>query len=193
MRQSNKQLNNDIKLRIAFPKSSEDHRLQLIDINGSIFSILFSPLESDGPIRLNCSEWSLILLAPIKSRSNILVSAINIISLGEISSEKGNVNVHASNRLVKFSDLFKPKEKLCEMGERGEYQIDNDPGSVLYFYRLFEGIIKDARNKSPESLERAKQQVVEGICSLADKINKQKGALDLKKVLSIWNISRLKK
>jgi len=180
------------KLLITFPKSSEDHRLQLVGINGAIFAIVHSPLESLGPIRLHCEEWSLVLLAPLKSKSNILVSAINVICLSEIASEEGNVNIHASNRLVKFADLFKPAEKVTEMGERGEFQFDNEPGAFLYFYRLFEGIVSSARSGSPDLLSQAQQQVFAGLCTLADKIEAKPENLDLHKVLGIWNIPHLK-
>jgi hypothetical protein len=180
------------KLLITFPESSEDHRLQLVGINGAIFAIVYSPLESLGPIRLHCEEWSLVLLAPIKSKSNILISAVNIICLSEITSEEGNINIHASNRLVKFADLFKPAEKVCEMGERGEFQFHDDPGAFLYFYRLFEGIVNSVRNTSAELLSQAQQQFIAALCTLADKIKEKSGNLDLFKVLSLWNIPHLK-
>src|SRR5579872_7348909 len=93
----------DTKLQIGFLKSNEDHRLQLIEINGSIFAIVHSPLESLGPINLHCEPWSLVLLAPIKSQTNIFISAINIICLNEVESKTGNVNIHATGRFVKFS------------------------------------------------------------------------------------------
>jgi|GEM_PF-1976330 len=182
----------DIKLLISFPKSNEDHRLQLVGINGSIFAIVHSPLESLGPIRLHCEEWSLVLLAPLKSKSSILISAINIICLSEIASEEGNVNIHASNRLVKFPDLIKPAEKVCERGERGEFQLGDDLGSFLYFYRLFEGIVSNARSGSPDLLSQAQQQLVAGLCTLADKIKEKTEDLDLLNVLNVWNIPCLK-
>lgn len=179
------------KLQITFPESSEDHRLQLVGINGAIFAIVHSPLESLGPIRLYCEEWSLVLLAPLKSKTNILVSAINVICLSEIASEEGNVNIHASNRLVKFADLFKSPEKICEMGERGEFQFDDDPGAFLYFYRLFEGIVSSVREGNPELLPQAQQQFLLGFCALADTIEGKPENLDLSKVLDIWNIPHL--
>lgn len=185
---SNKDEHRDFQLRIDFPKSNEDHRLQLVRINGAIFAILHSPLESLGPIRLHCEEWSLVLLAPLKSKSNILVSAINIICLSEIASEEGNVTIHASNRLVKFADMFKPREKVSEIGERGEFQLDNDPGFLLYLYRVFEGIVSSVGSGSPDLLSQAEQQFIAGLCTLADKIEGKPKNLDLPKVLDIWNI-----
>ncbi|MFI5334246.1 MAG: hypothetical protein ACHQT8_03660 [Chlamydiales bacterium] len=184
----NKDQQLDFKLLINFPKSNEDHRLQLVSINGAIFAIVHSPLESLGPIRLYCEEWSLVLLAPLKSKSNILVSAINIICLSEIASEEGNVSVHASNRLVKFADMFKPPEKVNEIGERGEFQLSDDPGFFLYYYRLFEGIVSGVRNGSPDSISHAQQQLIAGLCTLADKIEGAPKNLDLHKVFDIWNI-----
>lgn len=177
-------------MQIIFPKCSEDHRLQLVNINGAIFAIVYSPLESLGPIRLYCEEWSLILLAPLKSKSNIVVTATNLICLSEIASEEGHVNVHASNRLVKFGDLFKPLEKVSEIGERGEFQLDADLGTVLYYYRLFEGIVTSIRDGSPDLISQAQQQFIAGLCTLADKIGKDEN-LDLNKVLAGWNIPRL--
>lgn len=182
----------DTKLLITFPKSSEDHRLQLVGINGAIFAIVHSPLESLGPIRMYCEDWSLVLLAPLKSKSNILISAINVVCLSEIASEEGNINIHASNQLVKFAGLFKPVEKVSELGERGEFQLDDDPGALLYFYRLFGDLVSNARSDSSDLLFQAQEQFITGLCTLADKIKKKKESLDLFKVLSIWNIPHLK-
>lgn len=178
----------DTKLLITFPESSEDHRLQLVEINGSIFAIIHSPLESLGPIHLNCEEWSLVLLAPLKSKSDILISAINVICLSEIVSEEENLSIHASNRLVKFENLFKPVEKVTERGERGEFHFGDDPGAFLYYHRLFEGIVSNIRKGSPDSFSQAQQQFIVGLCTLADKIEGKPENLDLHKVLSIWNI-----
>ena len=180
------------KLLITFPKSDQDRRLQLVEINGVIFAILFSPLESQGPINLHCEKWSLILLSPLKSKSNIVVSATNLICLSEVASEEGNVNLHASNRLVKFSDLIKPSEKVAEIAEGGKFQFDDDPGALLYYYRLFEGIVSSVRDGSPESISQAQQQFITGFCRLADKIEGSPENLDLEKVFSIWNIPILK-
>lgn len=179
------------KLLITFPKSSEDHRLQLVEINGSIFAIVYSPLESLGPIRLYCEEWSLILLAPLKSKLNIFISAINIICLSEILSEEGNIHVHASNRLVKFAGLFQPPEKVIEMGEHGEFQFADDPGYLLYCHRLFKSIVSSVHNGGSDSLSQAQQQFIMTLCSLADKIEEKSENLDIHKVLNIWRISNL--
>ncbi len=184
--------NLDCKLSITFPKSNEDHRLQLVDINGSVFAIVHAPLESLGPIRLYCEEWSLVLLAPIKSKSNIIISATNIICLSEIASEEGNINIHASNHLVKFPNLFTSSEKVCQMGECGEFQLDNDPGAFLYFYRLFEGIVSSVRSKNAGLLAEVQQQVITALCTLADKIKAKKESLDIDKVLRIWKIASIK-
>ncbi|MCX6990581.1 MAG: hypothetical protein NTX49_05925 [Chlamydiae bacterium] len=180
------------KLLITFPKSDQDHRLQLVEINGAIFAILFAPLDSLGPINLHCEKWSLILLAPLKSKSNILVSATNLICLSEIASEEGTVNLQASNRLVKFSDLIKLAEKVTEIAEGGKFQFDDDPGALLYYYRLFEGIVTSVRDGSPESISQAQQQVITGLCRLADKIEGSPENLDVEKVFCIWNIPSLK-
>lgn len=180
----------DTKLQFTFPKSNEDHRLQLVGINGSFFAIVHSPLESLGPINLHCEEWSLILLAPIKSKKNVVISAVNIICLSEIASEEGNINIHASNRLVKFAHLTKASdEKVCEIGERGEFQFDDDPGAFLYFYRLFEGIVSSIHEGSPNSLSEAQQKLIMSLCTLADKIEGKPENLNLRQVLAIWNIS----
>ncbi len=191
MQSSNSSMPTDVKLRVVFPKSNEDHRLQLVEINGSIFAILHSPLESLGPIRLYCESWSLVLLAPIKSKTNIVISAINVICLNEIASEEGNVNIHASNRLVKFADLITPREKTCEMGERGEFQFDDDPGAFLHYYRAFDSIVSSLRAGSPDSFTEAQQQFIMSLCGLADKIEGQPENLNLQQVLGVWNIPNL--
>lgn len=178
----------DVQLQCSFPKSNEDHRLQLIEINGSIFAVVHSPLESLGPISLHCEEWSLILLAPIKSKTNIFISAINVICLNEIASEEGQLSIHATNRLVKFTPCVKSPEKISEMGERGEYHFHDDPGALLYFYRLFETIVSCAREGKTDSFSQAQQAFITGLCTLADKIEKKPENLNLKKVLSLWGI-----
>ena len=189
MEDSNK-INSDVKLQIGFPKSKEDHRLQLVDINGAIFSIVYSPLESLGPIHLHCEDWSLVLLSSIKSKENISISAKNIICLNEIISEEGNVNIHASNRLIKFTDLIKSVEK-SEIGERGKFQFDEDIGLFLYYYRLFEGIVSNVHSESSDS-SQAQQNFISILCSLANKIEDKPGDLNLEKVLGIWDIPSIK-
>jgi hypothetical protein len=179
----------DVKLQIGFPKSSEDHRLQLIEINHSIFAIVHGPLESLGPIALHCEEWSLVLLSPIKSKTNILISAINVICLNEIASEEGVVNIHASNRLVKLTSLITAPGTICEMGERREFQLDDNPGTLLHYYRLFDGIISHVRSANPDDLAEAKQKVIMGLCTLADKMSEKTDHLNLRDVLKIWGIS----
>jgi hypothetical protein len=188
---SNDNITPDAKLLIEFPKSQEDHRLQLVVINGSIFAIVHSPLESLGPIVLNCEEWSLIILAPIKSKTNILISAINIICLNEIESEEGNVSVHATNQLVKLGNLFKPHGKVCEMGEGGEFQFNDDLGALMHYHRLFHSIVSSARTATPESFSEAQQKFIMSLCSLADKMEGGADNLDLQKVLSLWKIPYL--
>lgn len=171
-----------IKLQIAFPKSDEDHRLQLVGINGSIFAILFAPLESNGPINLFCETWSLILMAPIKSKQDITISAINVICLNEIESEGGSVNIQASNQLVKFAHL--PSEKRVERGEKGEFQFPDDPTLFMYFYRLFEGIIKEVDTTPAE----AQKKFIVAICGLGDQITGKPEKRELEKVLKLWGI-----
>jgi len=180
------------KLLITFPKSSEDHRLQLITINGAIFAVLHSPIESLGPISLHCEEWSLILLAPIKSQTNIFISAINIICLSEIVSETGDVNVRASNRLIKFADLFKSPEEVNEIGIVGEFQFDDDLWLSLFYYQLFDGIVTKVRSGNRGQIPQLQQQVLVAISSLADKIKGNINDLNIFKVLDIWNIPHLK-
>ena len=179
----------DSKLLITFPKSSEDHRLQLVKINDAIFAIVYAPLESFGPINLHCEDWSLILLAPLKSKSNVLVSAINIIALSEITSAE-SINLHATNQLVKFAKLDHPPEKTTEMGIGGEYLFGDDPGALLYFHQLFEGIVSSIHKESPDLHTKAPQEFIKALCVLADKIKGMPGNLDIQKVLDIWKITR---
>lgn len=182
-------MTNDIPLQISFPKSSEDHRLQLVEINGSIFAILHSPLESNGPIRLNCENWSLILMAPIKSKTNILISAINVVCLSEISSQEGSVNIHASNRLVKFAVSISSPKPISEMGEKGEYVFKDDPGLFLFYFRNFESVLQ----LSLTDHKTAGKQFVTCLSTIAEKIKEETRDLTIQKVLQIWNIPILKK
>lgn len=180
------------KLEISFPKSSEDRRLQLVAINGAVFAIIHSPLESDGPIQLYCDAWSLIILAPIKTKSNIVISAINVICLNEIESLEGIVNIHASNRLVKFAHMLKPAEKVDAIVEGKEFQFEDDPGALLHYHRLFKNILKIVSEENLEAFPEAQQMFIMSLCTLADKIEKTKENLDLHKVLEIWNIQASK-
>jgi hypothetical protein len=175
----------NLKLQIVFPESNQDHRLQLVAINGVVFAIMYSPLESEGPIHLNCTEWSLILLAPIKSKTNVLISAANIVCLSEVVSEAGSVNVHASKMLVKLTRSVEG-EKVCEMGEKGEFVLD-DPGALMYCYRLFEKIVEGARNE--KLIADAQHQFISGLCTLAARAHKTEN-LDMKKVLEFWDIPK---
>jgi hypothetical protein len=177
----------DIKLQLAFPRSTEDRRLQLVKINDSIFAIVHFPLESDGPIQLYCDEWSLILLTPIKSKANIVISAINVICLNEIESKEGEVTIHAKNRLVKLAPL-KPVEKIHEIVEGKEYQFE-DLGAIMYYYRLFQGIVNDVHVNSPASMAQAQQKFLTGLCALAQKIEGAEDNLNLRKILDLWGVS----
>lgn len=180
-----------IKLQIAFPKSSEDHRLQMVEINGSIFAIVHGPLESLGPVHLQCEDWSLVLLAPIKSKKGVVISAINVICLNEIESEEGFVNIYASNRLVKFAHHTKTPEKVLEIGERGEFRFEDDPATFLRYYRLFEHVASSVREENSDSFFEAQQKFIMSLCALASKIEGKTENLNLHRVLEIWNIPRL--
>jgi hypothetical protein len=187
-----KSTNNNTKMQIVFPKSTEDHRLQLVEINGSVFAIIHSALESDGPIQLYCDEWSLVILAPIKSKTNIVISAINVICLSEIESEEGIVNIHASNQLVKFAQSIKPLDKVFEIVEGGEFQFDDDPAAFLKYYRLYQNILSRVNDGSPDSLIEAQQKFITSLCALAEKIEGSTENLNLPRVLDIWGIPYLK-
>lgn len=189
MENSNNKEPVDIKLQIAFPKSSEDNRLQLVEINGSIFAIVHCPLESNGPIHLHCEEWSLVLLAPIKSKENIEISAINVICLNEIDSEEGMINIHATNRLVKFA--HKTPENAFEIGECGEFRFEDDPAVFLRYYRLFEHVANSVREENSDSFLEAQQKFLMSLCSLASKIEGKTENLDIRRVLEIWDIPHL--
>lgn len=176
------------ELQISFPNSSEDHRLQLIKINDSIFAIVHSPLESLGPINLNCEDWSLILLAPIKSKTNIVISAINVICLNEIASEEGKVNIHASNRLVKLTPLNNSPEKAFEINAQDVFQFHDDPGAFLHYYRLFYGIVASIHSGNSSSFSEAQQNFIQSLCTLTDRIKGGQKNLTLPKVLTFWNV-----
>lgn len=183
--------NNDqfeVKLQVAFPKSSEDHRLQLVIINGSVFAILHSPLESNGPINLYCEPWSLILLAPIKSKADVQISAINIICLSEINSEEGTVNIHASNRLVKLAPSSTPSEKMHETAKGGEFHLCDNQADSLICSQIFNNVISCAHAEDPDSFLEAQQKFIGGLCFLAEKMEGKTAPLNINSVLGIWDI-----
>jgi hypothetical protein len=184
------QMAEGIKLEINFLKSSEDHRLQLVEVNGSIFAVVHANLESNGPIRLDCEEWSLILLNPIKSKKDINISAFSVICFNEIASEEGGVSIMASNRLVKFASSKSP-EKVTEEGKRGEFHFEEDLSAFLYFFRLFNGVVSCARHESQESFLEAQQKFITGLCVLAAKIDRETENLNIHRVLEIWDIPLL--
>ncbi|WP_068466787.1 hypothetical protein [Candidatus Protochlamydia phocaeensis] len=178
---------NNSKLKIGFPTSTEDRRLQLVDINGSIFAIVYSPLESNGPIRLECEDWSLILLAPIKSKTDIVISAINIIRFNTIESEEGVVNISASNQLVNFAS---PMTSLAyETGERGAFQFE-DPAALFNYSQLFNKVVAFARGENLDSsFSEAQKNFMMGLCAIAKKMEPNTEDLNLPRVFGIWDIS----
>ncbi len=181
-----------VKLQVQFPSSSEDRRMQLVDINGSIYAILFSPLESEGPINLNCEDWSLVLLAPIKSKMDVVVSAINVLCLNTIESKEGSVFVNASHRLVKLAPAVVTSEKGWEKSTVGEFQLGDDVGAFMNYFKLFNAVISGARSDDDQSIREAQEKFITNLCLLADRIDGKKGDLDLKRVLEIWNIPQAK-
>ena len=174
-----------IELKISFPESDQDHRLQLIGINGSIFAILYSGLESNGPISLDCDEWSLVLLAPIKSKGDIFIAGKNVICFGTIESEEGKVDVTALNQLVSFAPPVKSALGASETGGKGEYRIGDDTGVFLNFFQLFNKIIGNIRDKNHEE---AQKRFLAGLCTLAAKIEENEEELTMERVLEIWGI-----
>lgn len=175
----------NIKLEIFFPKSDQEHRLQLVSINGAIFALFFAPLESNGPIHLYCDDWSVVLLSPIKSDKEIVVSAINIISLNDFMSKENEVMLTASKRLVKVA----PSKEVQESAEKGVFHLDDDPGAILGLFKLFETTLHHIRGDAP-NLKEAQISFVTSLCKLADKIEGKGRDLDLKQVLEIWGIPK---
>lgn len=175
-------------MQVSFPKSSEDHRLQLVHINNSIFAILHSSLESEGPINLHCEDWSLILLAPIRSQTDINISAINVICLNEIESKEGNIHINASNRLVKLTPSLKPIEKVYETAYYQAVTQLNDPVTLLTCFQLFNKIMQGAREKSQTSFVEAQQNFIAVLCILAEKIEGTIDLLNIQPILEFWNI-----
>ncbi len=175
------------KLEVSFPKSDQDHRLQLVGINGSMFAIVHSPLESNGPINLECSEWSLVLLAPIKSKTYVDISAINIICLNEIKSEEGIVNIKASNQLVNLAPSILPPDKVHMKG-LAEFQLIDDPATYMYHFQLFNKIVSGVHVDSPNAISITQQNFIMSLCALATKIDGKTTPLNIRKVLEFWNI-----
>jgi hypothetical protein len=170
-------------LKIGFPRSTEDHRLQLVDVNGSVFAIVHSALESNGPIRLNCEEWSLVLLAPIKSQANIFITAINVIRLNTVESSEGIGNMSASNQLVGFAPPL--KQVAFETGLKGERQFIDDPAGLLTYSQLFRKVVKDSHT---DNLPEAQKHFMMCLCAIANKIEPNGEDLNLQRVFGIWDI-----
>lgn len=187
METSDSQEQFEIRLQVNFPKSSEDHRLQLVSINGSIFAILHSPLESDGPINLHCEDWSLVLLAPIRSKTNVSISAINVICLNEIESKEGSVDIQASNRLVKLTPSIKAIEKVYQTAKYATSQLE-DSATLLTCFQLFNRVVQGAREKGQKSFVEAQQNFIAVLCILAEKIEGKTAQLTIQPVLKIWDI-----
>jgi hypothetical protein len=181
----------NVKLRISFPVSNEDHRLQLVEINGAIVAILHAPLKSNGPIKLHCQDWSLVLLAPIVSKSDVEISAINIICLNEIQSEEGSINIQASNHLVELTPCIKPSEKILAWGKCGEHRYGDDPGTFLKYFQLYNKVVQGARDTTPSASTEAQQNFLLSLCALANKITGKTEGLNIHSVLDFWDIPGL--
>ncbi len=179
------------KLQVSFPKSSQDHRLQLVGINGSIFALLHSSLESNGPINLNCEDWSLVLLAPIKSKLDVEITAINVICLNEVKSEEGTVSIKASNRLVNLAPSIMPTDNVHLTGVLDEFQLADYPATFMYHFQLFNKIVSGAHVESPDAISITQQNFIMSLCALANKIEGLTTTLNIRKVLEIWNIAVL--
>ncbi|MDN3506670.1 MAG: hypothetical protein P0S96_05530 [Simkaniaceae bacterium] len=176
------------ELKVTFPKSSEDSRLQLAEINGSIFAILHSSLESDGPINLYCEEWNLILLAAVKSKKKVAISAINLICLNEITSESGEIFIHTSKRFVNLVEPQSPPRKDFEVFAQDEDTLYDQMGALLYHHQAFKDIISKARSKKSSAIAEAQKTFIASLCALADKVTGGVKELTIPKVLKFWGI-----
>ena len=179
------------KISINFPKSSEDHRIQLFEINGAVFAIVFAPLESTGPINLLCEKWSLILLAPIKSASSIKISADTIICLSDISSDEGSIDIHADGYFIKYSQSTGSNKELKTTAKKGVFNYSDDPGYLLFLYRQFEDVVLSIRSGTPESASKAQNNIITALCTLADKISDKKEDMTIRKAIEKWGIALL--
>lgn len=176
------------QLKISFPESSEDNKLQLVDINGSIFAIIHSPLESHGPIHLNCEDWNLILLAPIKSDADIVISGEHIICLSEISSKKEKVKIHASNKLVSFISMKNASGNKFDVQALKKIQFDDDHSTILHLVQLLQGVVLSARSADPSSIAQAQKNFVVALCTLSHKVKGTDKNLTLKECLDVWDV-----
>ena len=183
-----KDLMPNISLHISFPKSNQDHRLQLIEINGVIFAIVHAPLESEGPIRLECDDWNLILLSSIKSRSDVLISGINVIRFNTIESDEGSLSITASNKLINFNSTAKAGMDVCECGKSQEIRFDDDPAAFIHYFKSFNQILEKLHANSSDSFSMAQKKFIETLCTLAAKITGEKDNITIHRVLGIWDI-----
>ncbi len=165
-----------IGVEISFPSSEEDHRLQLVLVNDAIFAILFAPLESKGPIQLHCEEWNLILLAPIKSKKEVVVRAENIARFATIESETEEVRVEANKELVDLSPDSLQKT------------VESDADFFVNYFQLCQKIVQKAREDSSEALAEAQKRVLTALCLLAQKASGKQKELTIEGVLDFWGI-----
>ncbi len=175
-----------IKLFISFPKTKEDHRLQLVKINDSIFAIFHTKLESDGPINLQCEDWNLVLLAPIKSKEEVHIAGKNIICLNEIISEAKKVQLSTTDQLL----CLTPQPPYFSVNENVEqfHHLEDDAAAFLYYYQLFSKLVAMCKDKKNSSVEQMQKEFLTGLCGLAAKAIDGSGDVDLFDILKFWKI-----
>lgn len=175
-------------MEIVFPKSSKDRYLQLVGINGSVFAIVHSPLESNGPIHLQCDDWSLILLAPIKSKSDVIIEGINVIRLNSVESIEGNASITASNQLVNISSTIKAGLGFSEVAKCGEHRLDDESGTLMNYLKLFYDIVKNIYTDTPDSISEAQSKFISSLCTLMAKAKGKKEGMTMHQILGFWDI-----
>lgn len=178
--------NSNIKLQVAFPKSDQDHRLQLVAVNSSIFAIIHAPLQSDGDINLNCEDWNLILLSPINSKKKVQISAINLFCFSEIAAQE-EIEIAVSKRLVTFSSPQSPKKVHESIGVE-KSSFGDDPACLLQQVKLLNGLLTCIHDSNPDALLEAQTRFITFLCTLAEKIEGNQQKLNIQNVLTFWNI-----
>lgn len=182
-------MDSNLNLWISFPSCDEDHRLQLVDVNGTMFAVLFGPLSSEGPINLQCEDWNLILVAPIRSAADVHIQGVNVACLGQVESTGGQVSIEAAQRLIYHGASVESRlPRRCE-GGLGEWFAEPGDGLFADLQQLLMKMVPLAREGTKEAQEEARQRFLSALCALAQWTAADRSKeLSMLRVMETWGI-----